>query len=53
MVLRKTFLHQVKNQVEENTKPGKPNYAEKIELERTAEDRIVEDRFYLRHFQLL
>ena len=31
----------------ENTKQGKPNYAEKIELERTAEERIVEDRFYL------
>jgi len=34
-------LHQVKSQVEENTKPGKPNYAEKIELERIAEDRFL------------
>jgi len=34
--------------VEENTKPVKPNYAgyaEKIELERIAEERIVENRF--------
>jgi hypothetical protein len=26
----------LRNQVEENTKPVKPNYAEKIELERIA-----------------
>jgi len=36
-------------EVAETTKQGKPNYAEKIELKRTAEERIVEDR--LRHFQ--
>jgi hypothetical protein len=44
-------LHQTLGEVEENTKPGKPNYAEKIELERIAEERIVEDR--LRYFQFL
>ena len=36
-----------------NTEPGKPNYVGKIELEIIAEERVVEDRFYLRHFQLL
>jgi hypothetical protein len=29
--------------VEENTKPVKPNYAGKIELERIAEERVVDD----------
>jgi hypothetical protein len=29
--------------VEENIKHDKPNYAEKIELERIAEERIVDD----------
>jgi hypothetical protein len=39
------ILRKLGNQAEENTKPVKPNYAEqgKIELERTAEERIVDD----------
>jgi hypothetical protein len=36
-------LHLVRKQVEENTKLVKPNYAEKIELERIAEEQIVDD----------
>jgi hypothetical protein len=31
-------LHPVRNQVEENTKPDKPNYVGKIELKRIAEE---------------